>query len=83
MTNFIDKSIAVTEITGDSIEIQVGPNGYSIPKTRLEELMRGVEDPIETLIRNIAIRLRLSGVSLDQPIAVKQAIEYPTFKLPE
>ena len=74
-----DVSIKIDEIDENTFNIQIGPNGYTVMKSRLKELM-DFDGDSETLIRNIAIRLSLGGINIDDIGAVKNDLEKITFK---
>jgi hypothetical protein len=82
MALYVDRNVTVTDASATTIELQMGVNGYSFEKSALLALMSCTNDPGEVILRNIAIRLVLSGVTLDKPIDVIACIEWPPFKLP-
>lgn len=72
-------SIKIEEIDENTFNIQVGCNGYTVSKSKLKDLM-AAEGDIETLVRNIALRLSLDGTNLDDFTTVKTNLEKILFK---
>lgn len=75
-----DTQVRVTGVSDTTISISLGPNHYVIDKEELSALMRGDVDDYESIKRNIATALALSGVNIEDDIAIKDAIEQRTFK---
>ena len=71
-----DIQLKVIEITPDAITFQAGPESFTVERGRLGSPDNGQEQ----LIRNIAVRLALSGVDLQDDIRVKKTIEGAAFK---
>ncbi len=71
-----DIQLKVIEITPDAITFQVGPEGFTVERSRLGSPDNGQEQ----LIGNIAVRLALSGVDLKDALQVKKTIEGAAFK---
>ncbi len=79
--NVKDTHVTVTGVDDENIYLQIGPMGYTFPKHELLELAYGQTDDIDTLKRNIAVAINLSGISVADDIAVKRVIEQRAFKL--
>ncbi len=79
MAEWVDTAIKVSKIKDGKIEVQVGPEGFEWDIAELEELATG-KDVSETLKRNIAIALRLSGTELSNAATLKTAMESRFFK---
>lgn len=75
-----DTAVTVVSVDDTTIHIQISGSTYPVDKGELANLMSGTLDDFETIKRNIAVALVLSGVVLTDDIAVKNAIEGRTFK---
>lgn len=72
-------SIKIDEMDEGTFNIQIGGNGYTVSKSKLKELMSSDGD-IETLVRNIALRLSLDGTDINDFTTIKTNLEKILFK---
>lgn len=75
-----DTFVQVLSVDDTTLHIQIGPNGYTIDKGELVQLMSGTMDDWETIKRNIAVSLVLAGINIQDDIAIKREIERKPFK---
>lgn len=75
-----DAKVTIPDITDDVIRIEL-PDGLGMdyPLSRLLEYADGL-DATETLLRNIAVRLSLSGIDITDTDRVKAYLNSATFK---
>lgn len=85
MAKWHDSAIEVQAVTNDTIKIRYGGSGMEVPKERLKTLMEGTGDisPADMLLCNIAARLALSAVSIEDDVAIKREVERVAFKICE
>lgn len=79
--NWIDAPITVTDldIDRDVISVTAGPETYTFAYSQIVDHASGT-DAFETVKRNIAVRLSLSGIDLKNAAAVKNEIAAAKFK---
>lgn len=82
MATWFDQAVEIKAVTNDTVKIQVGGFTMDVPKERLAALMNGTGDisPLDQLLCNIAARLALSNVSIEDDVAIKREVERVTFK---
>lgn len=76
-----DISAQVLSVSNDIIKIRLGSVQVDLTKEQLMMYMDPSQhDPIETVLRNIGLRLALADISLEDGVAVKDQLDKVNFK---
>lgn len=79
--SFVDTNVVVSSVTDTTVKFTFAGSTVDIPKERLRQLMSGEIDPTDFVVYNIATTLALSGVNIQDDVAIKREVERRAFKM--
>ena len=74
MATWTNRDVRVTQ-DAEYIHLRVGPEGHSVPRERVAEILSGDSPDPLLLLTSMLVAARLAGVNVSNAPAVKQFIE--------